>query len=144
MLGLIGFAGMLALVGAAGASTARSEGFTATRACGGASLGTCASAQASSVGRDVALRLPGRFRGSADNEYRVQLGSGGFGPAADQAPLNPTDRMFCPQFGEVRSVADCASVTVTPEPVSMTLLATGLAGIMAVHRRRQRNMADGM
>jgi hypothetical protein len=120
--------GLLAAATLVGAPMAQAEGFKAGRRCSGSSLTTCASAQASLVEQYLhAARLEGR------DGSRSPTVTGQDGPV-------PTP---CPTGGDgPRNHDGCGiATTVTPEPVSMALMATGLVGIMGASRRKKWNRA---
>jgi hypothetical protein len=121
--------GLLAAATLVGAPMAQAEGFKAGRRCSGSSLTTCASAEASELARYL---------------HAARLGDGRDGPRSptvtgEDGPL-PTP---CPTGGDGPRNEDLCGIatTVTPEPVSMALMATGLVGIMGASRRKKWNRA---
>jgi hypothetical protein len=60
------------------------------------------------------------------------------GPTTPTTPTTPTD----PTGGPSASPGPTSPETTTPEPVTMTLLATGLAGLGGAQFRRRRKSSD--
>lgn len=132
--------GLLAVTTLVGATAAQAEGFGQRRECGGSNFSSCAAAEVRMVGSEVSigpaksfrhgrgrsdertltLSIPSREFG-LDGEYRTMSSAGG-------CPVPSGNPLDCP-------------TTVAPEPVSMTLMATGLAGMsgMGWIRRRKLN-----
>lgn len=125
----------------------------AETACSGAGFSTCAAARLTVAGPDLDLEVwqPRRVtstRGMAETSLTVRL---------DMVGTSGKDRGFGgePGAGSALGGGECWSeeqtgfrhrvecpVVVTPEPVTMTLLATGLAAMGGIGgiRRRKRSM----
>ena len=135
--------GLLAVAALAIPTAARAEAFSTGHECGGPTLTTCAAVQVSRADPGLSFRISNLSFNQMNlaTNYVLQIhtirvaemsdptpGSGGqFTQSCPGHPMDPTD---CPP-------------TITPEPVSMTLLATGLIGMTgfgaAARRRRNQN-----
>ncbi len=132
--------GVLTACALFGATTAHASGFRGGRDCGGFSFGTC-----SAVHMNVAEgRLAVGQMSTSWHDWEV-VGSRRnfeFRPISDgsrNGHVDPVTVSGCPVPSG--NPLDCPPVTVTPEPVTMTLLASGLlsmSGVGLIRRRRQR------
>jgi hypothetical protein len=78
----------------------------------------------------------------------IEFGAGTTGVRGGIQDYSFQCRMDVPGGKDGENVLPCAHVTTTPEPISMVLLGTGLAGLAFVRRRRPRGrdevaMEDG-
>jgi MYXO-CTERM domain-containing protein len=141
-------AGWIVLAALAIPAVAQAEGGKLGRDCRGARFSTCASVSIGMRGHRVAVDVARPFRGERpDNrgrseEMRPWEGRPGFVPLGvlgeGRGEEGPAP---CPARDREAGACEAATV-VTPEPVSMTLLATGLAGMAgagAVRRRMRRS-----
>lgn len=140
MNGLNKTLGVLAACALFGTTTANASGFKSGRDCGGSSFGTC-SAVALNVadGRLAVGHLSITWHdwevvGSRRNFEILPMANdpnhGGVGPSTVTGCPVPSGNPH-----------DCPPVTVTPEPVTMTLLASGLlsmSGVGFIRRRKNR------
>lgn len=133
--------GLLATTSVLGVSPAAAAEFEAGRDCRGTNLGTCASVHGAMAGGELSFGVPHLNGAQGRSSYTVRLADRtvGFGP--DAGLTNAAGRAACHAAGgAVRGEADCAHLTVVPEPVSMTLVATGLPGLMGVSWRKKRGV----
>ena len=134
--------GLLAAFGLLGATAAQAEGFKAGRDCSSSGFSTCTAVHLS-VLKDR-LSMGDRnfsWRNWADEgrnrTFKLVPSGDGFGPGHEANDgITPG---ICPVASH--NPLDCAAATtVTPEPVTMTLLATGLlsmSGMGLVSRKRK-------
>ncbi len=132
-LGLLGVCALL------GSTAAQAEGFRTGRDCRGSGFGTCAAVQISQAAGRVMIGEKGSSW--RDGFEMVHFRTFEFVPSSDEVrrgggSRDPQTVVNCPVPSG--NPNDCAQTTVTPEPLSMTLLATGLAGMALARRKRQR------
>lgn len=143
MKGPNGLLGLLAVTTLAGATAAQAEGFGPRRECGGANFSTCAAAEVSMVGAAVSIGPARSFRdGRGQSDERtltLSLPSRGYGSDGEYRTMSSANGCPVPSGNPL----DCPT-TVAPEPISMTLMATGLAGMSGmgwIRRRRLNRLA---
>lgn len=133
--------GFVAVATLLGSTVAQAEGFGRRADCGGPRFGTCASGEVSVAGSRVSIGLARSFRfGPRDADlstFTLALPSRADGPDGRYASLISEAGCVVPSGNPL----DCPGTTITPEPVSMTLMATGLLGMsgMGWVRRRRLN-----
>lgn len=147
----------MAMVGVAGllsAAPVSAEGFVPTRFCGSTSFSTCAGARIMMIGPDLDVRVshprgtPTAWAG-ADVSTTVSFEGGQASDWAgeDRRRGKPeqsqfsADECWSEERTGYRERVECPSV-VTPEPISMTLMATGLAGMSGMGWMRRRKQAQ--
>jgi len=132
--------GLLAVATLIGVTPAQAERFGPRRECGGSNFSTCAAAEVSMVGSEVSIGPARSFRsGWGQSEERtLTLSLPSRGSGSDETYRTMSSASGCPVPSG--NPLDCPT-TVAPEPISMTLMATGLAGMsgMGWIRRRKLN-----
>ncbi len=148
---------MAAMAGVAGvlsAAPASAEGFLSTTSCRAASFATCAGARITMAGPDLDVRI-GREHGPAvgwggvEPSISVRLDGGQFsdwtGRDRSQGSQSLAEGGLNECWSEERTGyrerVECPSL-VTPEPISMTLMATGLAGMSGMGWLRRRKQSE--
>ena len=132
ILGLLAASSMIA------ATPARAESVKDGARCSGSGFSTCASSQVRIAGNDLSFRGSGVSGTFETDRHSLRIGDGRDGSTPPTLP-GPGDHEATPCPDGPRHEAECATpTTVTPEPVTMTLLATGLMGIMGISRRRKQ------
>lgn len=147
---------MMAMAGVAGllsAAPASAEGFVPTTACRAAGFATCAGARITMVGSDLDVRV-GRPQGGAawggtEPSIAVRFDGGqvtdwageGRRPGNQDRGESRVNECWSEARTGYRERVECPSL-VTPEPISMTLMATGLAGMSGMGWMRRRKQTE--
>ncbi len=127
--------GVIAVAAPADAHASR----TSPRNCRPGALSTCAAVSVSTVGSHLSVQvgnLPGQGGGTSSGSW-VSLAGGGRPAPMAYVVDEPIDPCTVPGIAVVTDPT-CSPTTVTPEPVTMTLFATGLVGMGLVRRRRRQ------
>ncbi len=126
---------------------------SAQTVCGGTSFSTCAATRLTVAGPDLDLEWQSRgvtsARGATETSRTVGLDNmpgtsekdRGYGGEPGSGSAISANECWSEELTRDRHRVECP-IVVTPEPISMTLIATGLAAIGGVGaiRRRKRSM----
>ena len=145
MNGLHRVLGLLAASALVGSTAVQAEGFHTGRDCGRSNFSTCAAVQVSAAGMRDAIGARRSFGddfagGVRTHPFEIIELSDGF--SFNHGRPIPSATHGCPVPSG--NPLDCAATTVAPEPVTMTLLATGLLGMsgMGLVRRKKRHLNE--
>jgi hypothetical protein len=141
MTRLYGTLGLLAAGMTLGATAVQAEGFKQNASCGGSTFSTCAAVHISAANGGLMVSHKTSFWRAPDDQGTTFA----LVPDGEDFRLHrePVNRIIIPEGcdeGSFRAGTCGTPTTVTPEPVSMTLLATGLVGLGVARRKRKQTL----